>query len=244
MLNHKEILQFEQARLHGILGYRRMKHLLQQKHQRLVNGKKLCIIMREVGAQAVIRRKKHKTPNRISQESRIVGNVLKREFATNSLGKKYVTDITYIPIPNSMVYVSVILDLFNNEIVTYKISQSLDRSLSIDVIKKLAAKRSLDQVLIHSDQGIHYTNQEYHQLLQEKNIIQSMSRRGNCWDNAMAENFFSHFKCECIKVRKRSLRSFLDVVEASEKYFLYYNGERTQKKLKGMSPVAFRQQFG
>lgn len=151
----KEILRFEQSRLHGILGYRRMKQLLQQKYQRVINGKKLCIIMREIGVQAVIRRKKYKNPKQISQESRIVGNVLKREFATASPGKKYVTDITYIPIPNSMVYVSVILDLFNNEIVTYKISQALDRSLSTDVIRKLAAKRSLDQVLIHSDQGIH-----------------------------------------------------------------------------------------
>ena len=119
---------------------------------------------------------------------------------------------------------------------------SLDRSLSVDVVQELAARRSLKGSLIHSDQGIHYTNREYHQLLKSKSIIQSMSRKGNCWDNAMAENFFSHLKYECVRLVKRSFRSFLDVVEAVEGYIRFYNEERPQLRLNGLSPVTFRQQ--
>ena len=174
----------------------------------------------------------------------IVENRLHQDFRSTKPGKKYVTDITYIPIPNSMAYISVLLDLYNGEVVAYKISQSLDRSLSVDVVQELAARRSLKGSLIHSDQGIHYTNREYHQLLKSKSIIQSMSRKGNCWDNAMVENFFSHLKCECVRLVKRSFRSFLDVVEAVEGYIRFYNEERPQRQLRlnGLSPVTFRQQ--
>jgi putative transposase len=140
-----------------------------------------------------------------------------------------------------MAYLSVILDLYNGEVVAYKTSLSQDASLSIDVIRDLIDKRTVKDALIHSDQGIHYTNKKYHELLKGNGIIQSMSRKGNCWDNAMVENFFSHFKVECVRIRKRAFRSFLDVAEAVEEYIQYYNNERPQKKLNGFSPVKYRQ---
>ena len=116
-------------------------------------------------------------------------------------------------------------------------------TLSTDVVVKLAENRMVAGALLHSDQGIHYTNKIYQGLLKENGIILSMSRKGNCWDNAIMENFFSHLKCECVRVRKRSLWSFLDVVEAVEEYISYYNHERTQKKLYDLSPIDFRQQL-
>jgi putative transposase len=241
-----EILQairYEHTRLHGILGYRRMTLVLHNKYKIVVSTKQVYRIMRENCLLAAIRRKRR--PSQVPEKRRqiIVENRLYRNFLSPMPGKKYVTDITYIPISNSMAYISALIDLYNGEVVAYKISQSLDRSLSIDVVQALAAKRPVRGAMIHSDQGIHYTNRDYHQLLKDKNIIQSMSRKGNCWDNAMMENFFSHLKCECVRRVKRSFRSFLDVFEVVEEYIRFYNEERPQLRLQGLSPVSFRQQF-
>jgi putative transposase len=108
---------------------------------------------------------------------------------------------------------------YNREVAAYKISQNLDATLATDVVMSLSEKRTVDGSLLHSNQGIHYTNKSYQGLLKEKGIIVSMSRKGNCWDNAIVENFFSHLKCECVRIRKRSLRSFLDVVEVVEEIY-------------------------
>lgn len=239
----KEMIAFEQAKARWILGYRQMKIKLKHRYGLNVSANKILKIMRENKLLSCIRRKKFKMACHLASEKLIAANVLDRNFTSNKPDEKYVADITYIPIPNSMVYVSVILDLFNREVVAYKISQNLDATLVTDVVKRLSEKRMVNGALLHSDQGIHYTNKSYQGLLKEKGIISSMSRRGNCWDNAIVENFFSHLKCECVRVRKRSLRSFLDVVEAVEEYISYYNKERTQKKLHDLSPINFRQQY-
>jgi putative transposase len=236
-------IRFEHTRLHGILGYRRMTVVLRRKYQLIVSTKQVYRLMRENCLLAIIRRKKRPLQAPEKRRRIIVENRLHRNFSSPELGKKYVTDITYIPIPNSMAYISALIDLYNGEVVAYKISQSLDRSLSIDVVQVLADQRPVEGAMIHSDQGIHYTNRDYHQLLQNKNIIQSMSRKGNCWDNAMMENFFSHLKCECVRRVKRSFRSFLDVLEVVKEYIRFYNEERPQLRLRGLSPVEFRQQF-
>lgn len=141
-----------------------------------------------------------------------------------------------------MVYLSVILDLFNGEIVSHKISKYADATLSTDVVNKLALSRDIKGALLHSDQGIHYTNKSYQSLLKDKGVTASMSRKGNCWDNAMAENFFSHYKCECMRLRKKAFHSLEDVVEITEEYLHFYNNDRMQKRLKNMSPVEFRLQ--
>jgi putative transposase len=226
-----------------ILGYRQMKTKLKQNYGLNISANKLLKIMRDHKLLACIRRRKAKMVCHLTKDKLIAANVLNRNFISDKPGEKYATDITYIPIPNSMVYVSVILDLFNREVVAYKISQNLDATLSTDVVKSLSEMRTLTGALLHSDQGVHYTNKSYQGLLKEKGIIVSMSRKGNCWDNAIVENFFSHLKCECVRVRKRSLRSFLDVVEVVEKYIAYYNYERTQKRLHDLSPIDFRQQI-
>ena len=200
-----DAIQFEHSRLNGILGYRRMALVLRGKYHFAVSDKLVYRRMRENGLSAIIRRKKRSRQMPEKRRQIIVENRLRRNFSSHMPGKKYVTDITYIPIPNSMAYISALIDLYNGEVVAYKISQSLDKSLSIDVIHALVAKRPVKGAMIHSDQGIHYTNRDYHQLLKDKSIIQSMSRKGNCWDNAIMENFFSHLKCECVRIVKRSL---------------------------------------
>lgn len=237
-----KILEFEQKKHSGILGYRQMKMLLLNTYQIIINHKTLRKLMKRHGLQAVIRRRK---PKFIKNDScnLVVPNVLNRDFIAAKPNMKYATDITYIPIPNLMVYLSVAYDLYNGEIAAYTISQCPDANLSIDTMEQLSRKFCLEDVIIHSDQGIHYTNHAYHNLLKDNKVTQSMSRRGNCWDNAMVENFFGHFKCECYRIHKKAMRTFEDVVERVVEYISYYNTERAQLKLKGMSPTVYREYY-
>ena len=219
-----------------------MKIVLNRKYNLSVGSHTLRRLMAANNLQSAIRRKRRKSIRQIGLEKLTADNILKRDFFAPLPGRKYVTDITYIPIRNSMVYFSVILDLFNGEIVSHKISRSADAALSTDVVSTLALKRDLEGAVLHSDQGVHYTNKPYQSLHKEKGIIASMSRKGNCWDNAMAENFFSHYKCECIRLWKKSLYSFESVVEVTEEYLNFYNKERYQSRLKNMSPIDYRLQ--
>jgi len=136
-----------------------------------------------------------------------------------------------------------VIDLFNNEPAAWKISDSQDKSLSIDTIKLLSSKYDLKESMIHSDQGIHYTNKDYVDLLKELGVNQSMSRRGNCWDNAKAESFFSHYKCESIYLMNKKLKDARDVEEVTEDYIEYYTNFRPQKKLGGMPPSLYRKTY-
>lgn len=238
-----DALEFEFRRLNGIFGYRRMKILLKEKYGLVVNHKRLCKVMKKHGFNAVIRRKKVNNMFHKNREAAISPNILDRDFTATRPGEKYVTDITYIPYPNGMAYLSPVIDLFNAEVVDFKVSKSQDASLSTDVIKAVHEKRGLKGSVVHSDQGVHYTNRAFIALLKECGAIQSMSRKGNCWDNAVMENFFSHFKSECIRIRKKALRSFKDIEEVVKEYIDFYNNERFQKKLREMSPVSYREHF-
>jgi transposase InsO family protein len=238
-----DIMTFESQRLSRTYGYRRMKILLAQKYSVCVNHKKLRRLMKQYNLLAIIRRKKNNKMYRKGKEGSIAPNLLNRCFQANNPGEKYATDITYIPIPNGMTYLSAAIDLYNNEVVEYKVSKSSDASLSVDVIKALKNKRNVKGSIIHSDQGIHYTNNEYAGLLKELGIHQSMSRKGNCWDNACMESFFGHFKCECVKIQKKALKSFRDVVEIVDYYIDFYNNERIQSRLNKMAPIEYRNHF-
>lgn len=242
--NHEliEIIKFEHDRLRGIYGYRRMKKLLKKKYNIIVNHKKLKKILKANNLNACIRRKKPK--NKLLENSKkiIAENILSRDFNSSYPGKKYVTDITYIPIWAGMVYLSLIIDLYNGEVVASKTTTNFDTSISVDIIKALSKKIDLKGAIIHSDQGVHYTNNLYCNILKEKGAIQSMSRKANCWDNAVVENFFSHFKCECVRIRKKALRTFRDVRDVVDEYIYFYNNERIKVKLNGMAPVEYRSQ--
>lgn len=218
-------------------GYRTIKYLLKNKYNRIVNHKKIQRIMRENGLYSIVRKKF----NRPQEQLTIKENLLCRDFTSTKPSKKFVTDITYIPTPRKMVYLCTVIDLFNKEPVAWNISDTQDRHLSIDTIKQLANKFDLEGSIIHSDQGVHYTNKDYIALLEKLKVNQSMSRKGNCWDNAPAESFFSHYKCETIYLMKNQIKDFNDVKQITEEYMNYYINERPQKALGGLSPKDYRQ---
>lgn len=217
-------------------GYRMIKNMLMETYELLVNHKKVLRIMQELRIASIIRKKYKCDKGR----ENIKGNLLNREFTSTQPLKKLVTDITYIPCREKMVYLCTIIDLFNNEPVAWTVKDSQDKTLTVDTINALAAKCDLKDCLIHSDQGVHYRSYEYVDRLEELGIIQSMSRKGNCWDNAKAETFFSHFKCETIKLKKKLLGNIHDVVNIVNDYMDYYIHHRPQRKLNGMSPARYK----
>lgn len=189
--------------------------------------------------QSVIRRKRSYFS--INNKEKLTSdNLLKRDFKANQLGKKYITDITYIPISSGMAYLSTIMDLYNNEIITYNLSTRQDTSLSLTTLFQLKKKRNLSNSLFHSDQGIHYTNKVFVNTLKELGVTQSMSRKGNCWDNAVMENFFGSFKCESLYLKNKKVKSLSEVKEIVDDYIMFYNNERPQKKLRGLAPIPYR----
>jgi len=220
-------------------GYRSIKNLLKITYNLIVNHKKVQRIMKKNNIQSIIR-KKHKRPK---EQAIIKENLLNRDFNVDKPGRKFATDITYIPTQRKMTYLCTVLDLFNNEPAAWYFSDSQDKSLSINTIKLLAQKYDLNNAIIHSDQGVHYTNKDYVALLKELNVKQSMSRKGNCWDNAKAESFFSHLKCESIYLTNKKLKDTNEAYEVIKEYMDYYTNFRTQEKLGGLTPNLYRQSF-
>jgi transposase InsO family protein len=220
-------------------GYRTIKQILKIKYNLVVNHKKVLRIMQAKEIRSIVRQKFRKP----KEETMIKENILNRDFKADRPGEKFATDITYIPTQRKMAYLCTVIDLFNNEPAAWKISDTQDKSLSIDTIKILSGKYDLRGSIIHSDQGIHYTNKDYVSLLKELEVNQSMSRKGNCWDNAKAENFFSHYKCESIYLMKKKLKDTKDVEEITKDYIDYYTNFRPQKKLGGMPPSLYKKVF-
>ena len=214
-------------------GYRRVKYILKNKYNLTVNHKKVQRIMQENDLYSIVRKKFRSCKE---EQLEVKTDLLLRDFISTEPGKKFVTDITYIPTPRKMIYLCTVIDLFNKEPVAWNISDNQDRHLSIDTIKQLAAKFNLKDSIIHSDRGVHYTNKDYVSLLEELGVKQSMSRKGNCWDNAPAESFFSHYKCESIYLMKNQLNDLNDVKQITEEYMDYYINDRPQKSLGGLPP--------
>ncbi len=220
-------------------GYRTIKFKLKNKYNLTVNHKKIQRIMKENNIQSIVRKKKYKKP-----ETKIIKqNILNRDFKATKPAEKFVTDITYIPTRHKMIYLCTVIDLFNNEPVVWNISDSQDKHLSLDAIKKLSKMCNLKGSIIHSDQGVHYTNNDYVGLLKELKVSQSMSRKGNCWDNAKAECFFSHYKCETIYIMNKKIENINDVNQITEEYMDYYINHRPQKSLGGITPSDYKQKY-
>ena len=143
------------------------------------------------------------------------------------------TDITYVRIGHEFAYLSVVMDLYNNEIVAWELSERNDLKLVTDTVKKLKC----GPTLLHSDQGFQYTTQSYAQLLEEKKLTGSHSRRGNCYDNACIESFFSHLKTEKLYLEKP--QNLEQARSQITEYILFYNKERFQNKLGDLSQLSF-----
>lgn len=214
----------------------------------IVNHKKIARIMSDNGLHAKVKVRKHPKDYYRTKEQKaasLPGNVLNREFSSTEPNKKLLTDITYIKIKNNdWCFLSAIKDVFNREIVAAVMSRVLNEQLVLDTIAQLKENvGSLDGVLIHSDQGWTYTNPRFVKLLKEEGVIQSLSRVGNCWDNAPMESFFSTFKSETIHRDSSyySNLSYSEMVQVVQDYIEYYNYDRISKGLNWMSPVKYRE---
>lgn len=197
--------------------------------------------MRELELQVRVRKSKKLTTYR-GTIGHIAPNHLERHFTATKPNQKWVTDVTEFKAKDgNKVYLSPILDLFNNEIISYTFSYSPNWA-QVEKMLKLAVKR-LDKTsgsILHSDQGWQYQMAAYRQILAEHGIIQSMSRKGNCLDNAAMESFFGRLKTECFYGREFNTRE--EIVNAVRDYLDYYNHRRIQLKLKGLSPIQYRRQ--
>jgi putative transposase len=222
----------------GRYGYRRIRNELANRGQK-VNHKKVQRLMKELGLKCIVRIKKYKSYK--GSVGRIAPNILDRQFTADAPNEKWVTDITEFKLFGEKLYLSPVLDLFNGEIITYTIGSRPTYSLVSDMLKKAFERLPENhQLLLHSDQGWHYQMKQYRHALESRGIAQSMSRKGNCYDNAVMENFFGIMKSEFLYMRE------FDSVEhfkiELEKYIAYYNTKRIKAKLK-MSPVQYRTHF-
>ena len=227
----------QRERSFGTYGYRRM--WLWLKSQNIYcNQKTVLRIMKKYDLLSEIRRRRKW--QQMGQQVHKYKNLLNREFRADGPNRKWVTDISYIHTRQGVLYLSMIRDLYDNSIVAYKTGTQQTVNLVLDTIR-LAMKREKKTVAaelqLHSDQGFQYTSQAYFQLTQEYGITPSMSRRGNPYDNAMAENFFSILKTECIYRHKPA--TFAQANEMIDRYIHFYNHERIQYKA-GVAPLTLR----
>ncbi len=202
-----------------------------------MNHKKVQRIMKKYGLVAKVRRKNpYRAAHQKTMEHRIFPNKLKREFHQVAPFKVFCTDITYLPILNRFVYLSVVKDVASGEVVAWKASLRIDMALVVETIQQMSVSLCKD-ALIHSDQGFHYTNPSFMAAVQELKMNQSMSQKGNCIDNAPIESFFGHMKDE---LDYQACQSFSELRLRIEEYMRYYNYERKQWTRKKMTPVDYR----
>ena len=218
-------------------GYRRVWKWLKDRNVRR-NPKTVLRVMQKYGLLSEIRRRR-KWVN-LGQQVHKYENLLNRQFKADKPNTKWVTDISYIHTKEGVLYLSMIRDLYDNSIVAYKVASRQTVSLVLDTIRlamKNEKKRVAAELQLHSDQGFQYTTQAYFKLTQSYGITPSMSRKGNPYDNAMAENFFSILKTECIYRHKpRTLREAGDLID---RYIYFYNHERIQNRT-GVAPLTLR----
>ena len=232
-----DLLRKQQKHCFQTYGYRRMQLWLERQgvHR---NPKTILRIMKKYGLLSEIRRKR--AWKNMGQQVHKYQNLLNREFYADRPNCKWVTDISYIHTKQGVLYLSIIRDLFDNSIVAYKTATQQTVNLVLDTIHlaiKREKKRAAAELRLHSDQGFQYTSQAYFQLTKQYGITPSMSRKGNPYDNAMAENFFSIPKTECIYRHKPA--TFAEANEMIDRYICFYNHERIQLKT-GEAPLARR----
>lgn len=219
-------------------GSRSIKMLLEDKFGICYNRKRIMRIMRKYNIVCPIRRKKYKY--KVTKEHKVCKNYLQREFKQNVPGKVMLTDISYLQYGNAKTaYLSTILDASTNEILSFKVRENMKLDLVISTLNELKDNQFVhfDDGTIHSDQGWHYTNPQFRIRAAEMGLQQSMSRRGNCWDNAPQESFFGHLKDE---VDIKHCNTFDELHTLISDYIDYYNNDRYQWNLNKMTPIQYR----
>lgn len=222
----------------GRYGYRRITMELHNRSIR-INHKTVERLMRKHEIKCQVRLKKYRSYR--GQEGKIAPNILGRDFAAASPNSKWVTDVTEFALFGQKRYLSPILDLYNGEIISYIISERHNLLMVTNMLEKAVKNiAGRPDLVLHSDQGWHYQHAIYQNRLRQTGITQSMSRKGNCLDNAVMENFFGLLKSELIYLMKFS--SIEHFESELNDYIYYYNNNRIKTKLKGLSPVMFRTQ--
>lgn len=223
-------------------GARQIKMTLEGQFGIVYNLKRIRRIMRKYAIICPIRKANpYRRMIKATKEHTVLPNLLDRKFKQKIPGKILLTDITYLFYGNSKkAYLSTIKDASTNEILAYNVSNTLKIDIALDTLHKLKKNKNVKltkDAFIHSDQGSHYTSPAFQKLVKKYKLGQSMSRRGNCWDNAPQESFFGHFKdeayikpCKTLEELKKEIRQ----------YMIYYNNYRYQWNLKKMTPVQYR----
>lgn len=206
----------------------------------IMNIKKIRRLMKKYKLFCPIRKANpYRRMAKALKTNNVADNILNREFKNHGPRMVLLTDITYIPYANTRCYLSVILDAFTKEILAYVLSDSLEVDFVLETVNILIEKHGISlstETLVHSDQGCHYTSYSFIQILKDKRLRQSMSRKGNCWDNAPQESFFGHMKDE---INLSKCKTFDDVKIIIDDWIDYYNNERYQWGLAKLSPVEY-----
>lgn len=212
-------------------------HLIHQEEPIVMNLKKIRRLMKKYNLICPIRKANpYRRMAKALKTSNIAENLVNREFTKYGPRKILLTDITYIPYNEKFCYLSTILDAFTKQILSYVLSDSLEVDFVLETVNILIEKHGIDittETIIHSDQGCHYTSCSFIQLLKDKKLRQSMSRKGNCWDNAPQESFFGHMKDE---IDLSKCKTFEEVKKIINDWMDYYNNERYQWNLAKLSP--------
>lgn len=219
----------------GRIGIRRIKMELERKYNQIVNKKKIQRIKQKLGLKTQIRRKRNNYQGYLRSEKWcIADNILNRQFRQNSANRAYSTDVTYLITKNSRYYLSVIKDLCTKEVVAYKVSDKHDLALILGTLEQMPKQ---NDAIMHSDRGGLYTSFQYIQKLKELNLIRSMSRSGNCLDNAPIESFFGHLKDE---IEYKKCKTLDEIRAKIDEYMYYYNNNRYQWGLNKMTPLEYK----
>jgi putative transposase len=235
----KELIKQIYSHHKGRLGYRRITLLIKQKGI-IINHKTVLRLMRILGLKSLIRIKKYKSYK--GEQGKIAPNILQRNFKAIKPNQKWATDVTEFNVSGNKLYLSPIIDLFNGEIISYELSERPNFNQITNMLKKSFRRISNNtNLILHSDQGWQYQMKQYQMLLKEKGLIQSMSRKGNCLDNAVIENFFGILKSELFYLKKYS--SINQLKQEIVEYINYYNYERIKLNLNGMSPIQYRAHY-
>lgn len=209
-----------------------------------MNHKKIRRLMHKYDLRCPIRKANpYRRMAKALRTNAVADNRVMREFKQHGARSILLTDITYIPLNKEFCYLSVIIDAFTMEVLAYQLSPSLEVDFVLQTVKQLLRNHGstlTSETLIHSDQGCHYTSISFRELLENAGLRQSMSRKGNCWDNAPQESFFGHMKDE-LKVRITKYTEYTELQSAIDDWMDYYNNDRYQMGLGKMSPNEYYQ---
>lgn len=219
----------------GRYGYRRITAALRQAGV-MVNHKTVQRLMQALGLKSLVRPRKYRSYRGLQTN---VPNILARQFRAQRPNQKWVTDVTEFNVRGEKLYLSPVMDLYNGEIVSYAMQTTPHFSLVGNMLRKALSKLSDgDRPLLHSDQGWQYQMSAYRRQLTKHGLVQSMSRKGNCLDNAAMESFFGTLKSELFHLNR--FKSIEQLQDSIRRYIHYYNHHRIKTVLKGLSPIQYR----